>query len=143
MHPVHAPMEPQTAPEAEPRGEAKPESRPDAGVRIVAHDHRRHDAPISTPVGFSSIPVERMKRLRFLEAVWVEDTVDVKVKGKSVGTGGLKMVQRAFQRAEGSIADDGGATGATDSGEDANNAQQLAFQGCVWRRYRAAACRSE
>ena len=32
-----------------------------AGVRIVAHDHARHDLPYQTPHGFENFPVESMR----------------------------------------------------------------------------------
>ena len=89
-----------------------------AGVRIVAHDHARHDLPYETPHGFETIAVESMRRMRYdvKTATWTEDRVDIKVEGYNCGTGGLKTVQRAFQRGTGSTADDGGRTGVSASG---------------------------
>lgn len=89
-----------------------------SNVRIVAHDHRTHDAPIDIPEGFNDIPVESLRRMSYeiKTGSWKEDRVDIKMEKKPLGMGGLKMVERAFRRAEGSIADDGGKTGATESG---------------------------
>ena len=98
--------------------DAQQEAAPRSNVRVVAHDHRTHDAPIEVDEGFDAIPVESLLRMSYdiKQGLWKEDRVDIKLEGKHLGQGGLKNVQRAFRRAEGSIADDGGKTGATESG---------------------------
>ena len=64
------------------------------------------------------VTVESMQRMSYdiKTGSWTEDRVDIKLERKHLGQGGLKDVQRAFRRAEGSVADDGGKTGATESG---------------------------
>jgi hypothetical protein len=104
--------------EGAPATAAEPGAGFRSNLRVVAHDHRTHDAPIEAPAGFDEIPVESMRRMAYdiKTGAWKEDRVDIKVEGKFLGQGGLKEVQRAFRRAEGSTADDGGITGATESG---------------------------